>query len=87
MSSEYYSLCIPGSGFSTSLPSLELILCIFLIAAVFGFCLARPHLGSLKSASRGSIKVRHSWTLWSTHYQTRLRFHWLFDSQSPRKSR
>ncbi|KAL7184484.1 hypothetical protein ACSBR2_026609 [Camellia fascicularis] len=33
MSSKYYSLCIPRSGFSTSLPSLELILCIFLIAA------------------------------------------------------
>ncbi|CAL5438645.1 unnamed protein product [Camellia sinensis] len=35
MSSEYYSICIPGSGFSISLPSLELILCIFLIADVF----------------------------------------------------
>ncbi|KAI7986288.1 Cytochrome P450 78A5 [Camellia lanceoleosa] len=58
MSSEYYSLCIPGSGFSTSLPSLELILCIFLIAAVFGFCLAPGGLAWALSKARAGVQSR-----------------------------
>ncbi|KAL7215114.1 hypothetical protein ACSBR1_027310 [Camellia fascicularis] len=58
MSSEYYSLCIPRSGFSTSLPSLELILCIFLIAAVFGFCLAPGGLAWALSKARAGVQSR-----------------------------
>ncbi|KAL7232197.1 hypothetical protein ACSBR2_010259 [Camellia fascicularis] len=58
MSSEYYSLCIPGSGFSTSLPSLELILCIILIAAVFGFCLAQGGLTWALSKARAGVQSR-----------------------------
>ncbi|KAL7221793.1 hypothetical protein ACSBR1_023689 [Camellia fascicularis] len=58
MSSEYYPLCIPGSGFSTSLPSLELILCIFLIAGVFGFCLAPGGLTWALSKARAGVQSR-----------------------------
>ncbi|CAL5440136.1 unnamed protein product [Camellia sinensis] len=58
MSSEYYSICIPGSGFSISLPSLELILCIFLIAAVFGFCLAPGGLAWAPSKARAGVQSR-----------------------------
>ncbi|CAL5379242.1 unnamed protein product [Camellia sinensis] len=58
MSSEYYSICIPGSGFSISLPSLELILCIFLIAAVFGFCLAPGGLAWALSKARAGVQSR-----------------------------
>ncbi|KAF5952534.1 hypothetical protein HYC85_010478 [Camellia sinensis] len=58
MSSEYYSICIPGSRFSISLPSLELILCIFLIAAVFGFCLAPGGLAWAPSKARAGVQSR-----------------------------
>ncbi|CAL5419933.1 unnamed protein product [Camellia sinensis] len=58
MSSEYYSICIPRSGFSISLPSLELILCIFLIAAVFGFCLAPGGLAWAPSKARVGVQSR-----------------------------
>ncbi|KAL7195684.1 hypothetical protein ACSBR1_035843 [Camellia fascicularis] len=58
MSSEYYSLCILGSGFSTSLPSLEFILCIFLIAAVFGFYLAPGGLAWALSKARAEVQSR-----------------------------
>ncbi|KAL7223143.1 hypothetical protein ACSBR1_024757 [Camellia fascicularis] len=51
MSSEYYSLVIPQSGYSSSLLSVELFLCVVL-AAVFGFWLSPGGLGWALSKAR-----------------------------------
>ncbi|KAL6973453.1 hypothetical protein U1Q18_027637 [Sarracenia purpurea var. burkii] len=58
MSSEYYSLFIPRTGFSSSVLSIDLFLCAVFFAAVCAFCLSPGGLAWALSKSRLHVQPK-----------------------------